>query len=218
MAKLDRNDANIYYPARWRTLDTADSDFGSNNAVLIALPGATPPSLVVATSKDGHMYFLNSQKLGGLDGHVAEHIVANVARAVRGAPASYTTSSGVHVALSVDAASVCPAGASGRVLMSVLVAPGSPPKPQTMWCVPILGPDVERSASPIATTTDGKSDAIVWVMNGTKLLGVDGDSGQGVYNGGTDNCGLVRQWTSPIAVKGRIIVGADGQLCSWSAH
>jgi len=28
----------------------------------------------------------------------------------------------------------------------------------------------------------------------------------------------VRQWTSPIAVKGRIVTSADGHLCSWSVH
>ena len=33
----------------------------------------------------------------------------------------------------------------------------------------------------------------------------------------TDSCAGVRQWTSPIAVNGRIVVGADGKLCAWSA-
>jgi hypothetical protein len=28
----------------------------------------------------------------------------------------------------------------------------------------------------------------------------------------------VRKWTSPIAVRGRIVVAADGKLCSWSPH
>jgi len=36
--------------------------------------------------------------------------------------------------------------------------------------------------------------------------------------GGAGNCSGVRQWTSPIAVKGRIVVGGDGHLCSWSPH
>jgi len=31
-----------------------------------------------------------------------------------------------------------------------------------------------------------------------------------------DECGVVRKWTSPIAVRGHIVVAADGKLCSWS--
>src|SRR6185436_8694430 len=96
MATLTRNDQNIYYPARWREIDVADSDFGSNNAIVLRVPGATPSSFVVATAKDGHMYFLDSQRLGGMNGHVVEYVVANNTRAVRGAPTSYTTPAGVH--------------------------------------------------------------------------------------------------------------------------
>ena len=69
-------------------------------------------------------------------------------------------------------------------------------------------------ASPIATSTNGKDDTIVWLSAGGALKGVDGDTGAMIYSGG--NCSGVRQWTSPIAVKGRIVVGGDGHLCSWS--
>jgi hypothetical protein len=46
------------------------------------------------------------------------------------------------------------------------------------------------------------------------LYGVDGENGTVIYKGGT--CTGVRQWTTPIAVKGHVIVGGDGHLCSWS--
>jgi hypothetical protein len=69
--------------------------------------------------------------------------------------------------------------------------------------------------SPVATTTDGKSDATVWFMSGANLVGLDGDTGQMVASAG--GCAGVNRWTSPIAVKGRIVVGATGKLCSWSA-
>ena len=55
-------------------------------------------------------------------------------------------------------------------------------------------------------------------MNSGKLTGVDGDTGARRSSAGTDTCTGVRQWTSPIAVKGRIVVGGDGHLCSWSPH
>jgi len=132
-------------------------------------------------------------------------------------PAAYTTTGGTRVTLTTDVGAQCPgmAGANS-VVMAVAIPPGAPPVPQTLWCAPITvngGP-----ASPIATTTDGKNEAIVWVMSGNRLMGYDGESGAVVFNGGgaSDTCTAVRRWTSPIAVKGRIVVGGDGHLCSWS--
>jgi hypothetical protein len=55
-------------------------------------------------------------------------------------------------------------------------------------------------------------------MNGAKLNGYDGDTGTVVFDGGTGMCGGVHRHTSPIAANGRIIVGGDGHLCSWSVH
>jgi hypothetical protein len=55
-------------------------------------------------------------------------------------------------------------------------------------------------------------------MSNGKLIGADGDTGETVFNGGTGTCDGVRRWTSPIAANGRVVVGADGRLCSWSVH
>jgi len=97
--------------------------------------------------------------------------------------------------------------------MSVLIPAGAPPMPQVEWCA-ALGTPV---TSPIVTTSDGQNDAIVWYMNSGKLTGVDGETGAAVYTS-SDTCSNVRQWTSPIAVNGRIITGADSKLCSWTVH
>jgi hypothetical protein len=86
-------------------------------------------------------------------------------------------------------------------------------KPETVWCASIAG-----GASPISTTTDGKSEALVWFVSGGKLIAVDGETGAVVFNGGTGTCAGVRKWTSPIAVKARLVAGGDGHLCSWSAQ
>jgi hypothetical protein len=51
-------------------------------------------------------------------------------------------------------------------------------------------------------------------MNGTALAGVDGDTGAPVANT-MGACTGVAPWTSPIAVKGRIIAGGSGKLCAW---
>jgi hypothetical protein len=71
------------------------------------------------------------------------------------------------------------------------------------------------TTGPIATTTDGQSEAIVWFMSAGRLVGVDGDTGAQIVSS-MNTCSGVQRWTSPIAVKGRIIAGGDNHLCSWS--
>ncbi len=219
LGKLDRSTgANHFYPTIWYTMDRADADFASNNPMYVPVPGATPSAFVVAFSKDGHMYMLDSANLGSLGGHLVDFPVS-VGLSIHTVPTAYTSNQRVHVALSIEANPQCPPSVpatTGRVVMSVAIPPGTPPQPHVLWCVPLGG--TTGPVAPISTTTDGKSDAIVWFMNGAALNGVDGDTGAPIFAGGTGTCLGVRQWTSPIAVKGRIIVGADGHLCSWSVH
>jgi len=117
------------------------------------------------------------------------------------------------------------AGSTGRWPASSSVPPGATPVPKVIWCASIAqagasgetGAGSRLPASPMITTTDGKSEAMVWFMSGGKLTAVDGDSGKVLYTS-SDTCTGIKQWTAPIAVKGRIVVGGDGHLCSWSLH
>jgi len=208
MATVDRA-TGIYFPSHWRTMDQQDADFGAVSPVVINVAGATPATLLAAIAKDGHFYLLNPANLGGMAGHIVDLQIANGAMATKATPAAYTSGMGVHVVLNSGNTS-CPAGTSGDMI-SVLVNPGAPPTAKTAWCAP------GGATSPIATSTNGKDETIVWYINGGALKGVDGDTGASIF-GGAGNCSGVRQWTSPIAVKGRIIVGGDGHLCSWSPH
>ncbi len=215
LAAFTRSNANTYFPITWRTMDSADADLGSNSPVYVQVPGATPSSYIVAISKDGHMFLLDSTNLGGMNGHVVDFSVAASGMSIHAVPAAYTTAAGVHVTFSTDTGAMCPTGmANGPMIMSVLIPAGSPPVPRVVWCAALTGPEV---TSPIATTTNGSADAIVWYMSNNSLVGVDGDTGATVVTS-SDTCTGIRRWTSPIAVKGRIVVGGDGNLCSWSPH
>ena len=57
-------------------MDRADADFASNNPMYVPVPGATPPAFVVAFSKDGHMYMLDSANLGSLGGQLVDFPVS----------------------------------------------------------------------------------------------------------------------------------------------
>jgi hypothetical protein len=191
-------------------MDASDADFGSSSPIVIDVPGATPSKLVVATAKTGHMYFLDAKNLGGMGGQLVDFQPGTSGFT---APTSYPTAKGVMVALSLGTATMCPGGgAMGPQVVGVLVAPGSPVKPQVVWCAPLAA---GQRYSPIATTVDGKNEAIVWYLSGQTLKAVDGETGKAVFDGMGD-CPGVRRWTSPIAAKGRIIVGGDNHLCAWS--
>jgi hypothetical protein len=215
---LDKTSAqNYFYPLRWMTMDGLggngnDYDLGSVNPIYVEVDSAT--TYVVQIAKDGHLYILDSKNLGGMGGQKVDFVVASEGMSIHTVPAAYKTAMGLHVVFTTDAGAMCPTGGpSGKVVMSVLIPTGASPKPTVSWCATLGSP----VTAPIATTTDGTNESIVWYMSSGKLLGVDGDTGANIYTS-TDTCSGVRQWTSPIAVKGRIIVGGDTHLCSWTVH
>jgi hypothetical protein len=208
--------ADYFFPTNWMTMDGDDSDFGSVSPVYVQLPGATPSNIVVAIAKDGHMYLLDAAQLRGTStaagGQKVDFMVATGPMAIHTVPGAYRTAQGLYVMLSTtNGASGCPGGGMGRQVISVRIAPGNPPVPTVAWCAPMM----TVTTGPIATTTDGQSEAIVWFMSAGRLVGVDGDTGAQIVSS-MNTCSGVQRWTSPIAVKGRIIAGGDNHLCSWS--
>jgi outer membrane protein assembly factor BamB len=74
------------------------------------------------------------------------------------------------------------------------------------WC----GGSASSTGSPIVTTTDGKSEAIVWYAGGSKLIGLDGDTGKEIIS--VDGVGMMNKWQAPIVAKGRVYVAGASQL------
>jgi hypothetical protein len=208
--------SDFFYPTTWSSYDDNDGDVGSTNPMLITVAGATPSQLVVAIAKEGTGYLLDATKLRGTTtgsaagGQLATFTLATgTGQNIYGAPASYKTAMGTYVVMSSNSASGCPGGATGRQVMAVRITP-SPLAAQVVWCAAMAG----GPTNPIATTTDGTSDAIVWYANSGKLMGVDGDTGATIYSS-SNSCSNVPHWSSPIAVKGRIVVAGNGHLCAW---
>ena len=231
-----------YYPVRWPAMDQNDQDLGSSSVLLLNVPGANPATYGVTVSKDSHLYFVDTTKLGTATGggEIVDMVLTNSNHSARISPVSYTTTDGaIHIAITIDRGPYigCPATSTAdgslAALMGLTVTPGSPATVALNWCTPIGGPAQgdpgtirNRSASPLVTTTDGKTDPILWVAGSTSqttagttanlLYGIDGQTGKVLYSGG--NCAGIRQWTTPIAVKGHIVLGGDAKLCSWSVQ
>ena len=204
--------ADSFYAASWKTMDGSDADLGASNPVYFEVPGATPSKILAVVSKDGHLYLLDAGHLGGIGGQKVDLMVATGAMSIHTAVASYTTAKGRYLTFGTDSGAVCPSGGGGKSIVSVRIPPGAPPAPKVAWCAPLGG----STTGPISTTTDGTNEVVVWYMNSGKLSGVDGDTGAAIFTS-TNTCSGVRQWTSPIAVNGRIVTTGDGHLCAWSA-
>jgi hypothetical protein len=183
---------------------------------LIDVPGATPSQLVIALGKNGVLYLLDRNDLGGIgsgDGTVGEGVQsARVATdSIVNAAAAYRTASGSYVVFDTLGSGVgCP-GSPGN-LVAVRIGASAPPTLTVVWCAVHPG-----NGSPMVTTTDGSSEALVWSL-GTggenRLRAFDGDTGAAVFAGGGPNELLpdIRHFQTPIAVDERIVIACDQEL------
>jgi hypothetical protein len=205
------NTADYYAPTNWQALDNSDTDLGGASEVLVDIPTAPKPHLVAAGGKDGNLYLLNRDNLGGIGAELLKLHVAN--NEIKGAPAAYTTSLGTYVAMHVEggAGIGCPAGqgagGQGGNMVVVKINPGATFTAAVAWCSAETG-----LGSPMVTTTDGTSNAIVWNAN-NHLYGYDGDTGAKIVDGtNTAMTTAIEYWNTPINAKGRMVVGVNGQL------
>ena len=142
---------------------------------------------------------------------LASFRIASTGMSIHSVPAAYRTATGTYVVISTTSgAQGCPTGTGARRLMAIRINPSNLATPTIAWCADMA----TVTTGAIATTTDGTSDAVVWYTSGGSLRGVDGDTGAVIYSA-ANTCAGVARWTSPIAVKGRIVVAGNGRLCAW---
>jgi hypothetical protein len=209
------SNANEFHPMQWASYDSSDADLGSSNPVLFDMPGSSAPHLAVALGKDGVLYLLNRDNLGGEGGALSMATVATqpgpgYVGALSGAAAVYTTSRGTYVAFHGNANASglklmgCPAPQSGgNVGVAKVTATTSPPMATVVWCTTDT-----NLGSPMVTTT-GNGDAIVWAAN-TALFGYDGDTGAKVFDGSTSPmASAVHYYNTPIDANGRMLVATS---------
>jgi PQQ enzyme-like repeat protein len=196
---------DYFAPADWPDLDAGDIDIGGTGPVLVDVAGATPSQLVVALGKNGLVYLLDRTNLGGIGRQVASTRVAS--NAIINAAAAYHTTQGAYVVFKGGGIG-CPGGTSGD-LTAVRIGAGDPPTISVAWCALQHG-----LGSPMVTTSDGMSDAVVWGLGAEgdqRLRGFDGDSGAVLYDGGgaSELMADVRRFQTPIVARGRIFVAGN---------
>lgn len=201
--KADTKD--FFAAENWAALDNMDSDVGGSGVVLFDVPGATPSKLAIALGKDGSAYLANRDNLGGMGGQVGKPIKVS-SEAIMQAAVAYNTPTGTFVTMRARG-SMCSGG--NGALTSIKISAASPPAISGGWCG-----GASSTGSPIVTTTDGMSNSIVWYVAGTKLIGLNGETGAEVFNGGAagDAVTSANKWQTPIVAKGRLYYASSNQL------
>jgi len=106
----------------------------------------------------------------------------------------------------------CPAPRRDNNLTVLQIHAGAPPSLATAWCGALSG-----EGSPIVTTTDGRSNPIVWILGAQgdeRLHGYRGDTGEPLYT--SDPMTGLRHLQTLLAAGDRLYVGADGRLYAFA--
>ncbi len=204
-----RTDSGKYhfFPSRWMSMDgSPDADFGVGQSRVRGVPGAR---LHHPDCEGRSLLRAQRKNLGGMGGQLADFLVAIGPCPSTPCPPP-TRQETACTWLSRKTARHVPMGS--RVERSSFPFP-SPPDPH-----PCHGPLV-RGAGRRRHGTDHHDDR--WNQRCGRLVhelreadGLDGDTGTvDLHQHGHMQRG--REFTSPIAVNGRIIVGGDTHLCAW---
>jgi hypothetical protein len=209
---LRRSDSkrDFFAPSDWKALDSSDEDLGGSNPIPVDVPGPSGnQALMVALGKDGKAYLLDSNDLGGIGGQLA--VLAASTEPIRTSPAAYPIGNDMMVAFQGPGAR-CPRSSRGEGLTVLRIRGGSPPAMTTAWCAA-----VEGRGSALVTTTDGRTDPIVW------MLGAEGDDRLHAFRGDTgapivtsQPMSGLRHFQTLIATPDRLYVGADGRVYAFA--
>ncbi len=204
------NKRDYFAPSDWKALDSSDEDLGGSNPIPVDLPGPSgSQALMVALGKDGKAYLLDRNNLGGIGGQLAVEAVSD--DAIRTSPAAYPVGNDMMVAFEAAGAQ-CPSSSRGEGLTVLKIRGGSPPAMTTAWCSAVKG-----RGSVMATTTDGRSNPIVW------MLGAEGDDRLHAFRGDTGAPIVasqpmrgLRHFQTLIATQDRLFVGADDRVYAFA--
>jgi outer membrane protein assembly factor BamB len=191
---------DYFAPSDWRDLDTHDLDLGGSAPIPLDVPSAKGVrKLILALGKNGDAYLLDRDNLGGIGGQLASAHVSPTR--IIAAPAVWSAGDGVFVALQDDGAN-CPPDQPGKGLLVLKIRADPAPAIDTAWC----GAVSSYSGSPIVTTTDGRSNPIVFA------LGAAGDRRLYAYRGDTGELLAAPRDRMIGTTKFQTLIAADGRL------
>jgi outer membrane protein assembly factor BamB len=203
---------DFFAASDWRDLDAHDLDLGGTAPIPIDVPSAGGArKLILAVGKDGDAYLLDRDNLGGFGGQLARVHVSGLKSIA--SPAVWTAVDSVFVALELEGAN-CPPERPGKGLLVLKIRADPAPAIATAWC----GSVASIHGSPIVTTTDGRSNPIVFAIGAqgdNKLYAYKGDTGDLIASTAQRMIGT-HDFQTLIAADGRLYVTADGKIYAFA--
>jgi hypothetical protein len=160
---------------------------------------------MLALGKDRKAYLLNQNDLGGIGGQLAAVTVSEIR--VITSPATYPVGNDAFVAFQAPGTD-CPGRSKDNGLTVLRITGGSPPTMKTAWCAGLSG-----YGSAIATTSDGHSNPIVWILGAegdNRLHALRGDTGEPILT--SEPLSGLRHFQTLIATQDHLYVGADERI------
>ena len=200
------NKQSYFAPADWKILDAHDEDLGGSNPLPINVPrpgGDQAP--ILALGKDRKAYLLDRKDLGGIGGELAGASLSEIR--IMTSPAAYPVGDDIFVAFQAPGTH-CPGPSKANGLTVLKIKGGSPPSMNTAWCGSLSG-----RGSAIATTTNGHSDPIVWILGAegdNRLHAFRGDTGEPIVT--SEPLSGLHHFQTLIATRDRLYIGTDGRI------
>jgi hypothetical protein len=211
--KPPKNTSDYFAPSNWRRLDRQDADLGGTAAVPLDLKGSSANThLMVALGKDGKAYLLNRDNLGGIGGDLAALEVAS--ERIITAPAVYPAPDGGAFVVFSATQINCPAGFPKGTIGALKLRLSPTPSIFISWCGALDG-----NGTPIVTTTDGRSNPIVWIAGAEgddRLHAFRGDNGESVLMKPQVSLHGVRHFAPIVATTEHLFVPADDRIYAFT--
>ena len=205
-------DRDYFAASDWRDLDAHDLDLGGTAPIPLDVPTATGVrKLILAIGKNGDAYLLDRNNLGGIGGELAREHVGIVKTAV--SPAVWSAGDDVLVAMETVGVN-CPPDKPGTGLLVLRIRANPAPAIDTAWCASVAS----VHGSPIVTTTDGRSNPIVFALGAygdRRLYAFRGDTGELIVSPALRMIGT-RDFQTLIAAEDRLYVAADGKVYAFT--
>jgi outer membrane protein assembly factor BamB len=203
---------DYFAPSNWKWLDSGDLDLGGTAPVPIDVPSHNGPrKLIFAIDKNGMAYLLDRDNLGGIGGALlTAHVTA---RGTIASPAVWSVGDGVFLALQGSGLN-CPPDKAGKGLVALKIRIDPAPAIETVWCAEIPG----NRGAPIVTTTDGRSNPIVFMVGAeadNRLYAFRGDTGELLASPPENLWGFYR-FKTLIAAGDRLYVAGNGQVYAFT--
>jgi hypothetical protein len=200
---------DYFAPSNWRMLDRRDADLGGTAPVPLDLNGSSRiERAIIALGKDGKAYLLDRDNLGGIGKELASIEVSS--DEIRTAPAVYPApDGGAFVAFPAQFID-CPAGKRQGTIGALKLMAAPKPSISVAWCASLNG-----GGTPIVTTTDGRSNPIVWIVGAegdNRLHAFRGDDGEAILSGPQVSMHGLRHFAPIVATTDHLFVPGDGRI------